>query len=104
MIVAWVIMVLLSASVSLVSADEIPVSRFDAEGLTGWESKSFKGMTEYSVVKEEGRAVVKATSHAAASGMVKKVHFAPFKISLSALVMEDCPHNQGGRREVQGRR
>jgi hypothetical protein len=79
MIAPWVIMVLLSVSVSLVSADEIPVSRFNAEGLTGWESKSFKGMTEYSVVKEEGRTVVKATSHAAASGMVKKVHFNPSK-------------------------
>lgn len=67
----------LCAFVSPVQADEIPVSRFNTEGLTGWESKSFKGTTEYRLMEEEGRTVVKASSHGAASGLVKKISFNP---------------------------
>jgi hypothetical protein len=60
-------------------AEEIPVSRFGTDGLTGWESKSFKGDTKYRLVKEDGRIVVKATSHAAASGLIRKIRFDPSK-------------------------
>lgn len=60
-------------------AEEIQVSRFGADGLAGWESKSFKGVTEYRLVKEEGRVVVKAVSHAAASGLIRKLRFDPSK-------------------------
>ena len=60
-------------------AEEIPVSRFSTEGLAGWESKSFKGVTEYRLVNENGRLVVKATSHAAASGLIRKIRFDPSK-------------------------
>ena len=67
----------LGAFVSLGQADEIPVSRFNTEGLTGWESKRFKRTTEYHLVKEEGRTVVKASSHNAASGLIKKISFNP---------------------------
>ena len=74
-----VIIAFLSAFVSFASADEIPVSRFTAEGLTGWESKSFKGTTEYSVVTGEGRTVIKAASHGSASGMIRKIRFQPSK-------------------------
>lgn len=77
--VIGVIFACLSAFVSLASADEIPVSRYNAEGLNGWESKSFKGTTEYRIVSDQGRAVVKAVSRAAASGLVKKIHFDPSK-------------------------
>ncbi len=69
--------VFFSASAS--HAEEIPVSHFSTEGLAGWESKRFKGGTEYRLVKEDGRAVVKATSHSAASGLIKKIHFDPSK-------------------------
>lgn len=58
-------------------ADEIAVSRFAAEGVNGWESKSFKGKTEYSVVKEDGRTALKAHAVAAASGLTKKLRFDP---------------------------
>lgn len=61
------------------SAEEIQVSRFATDGLAGWETKSFKGTTEYRLVKEEGRVVVKAASHAAASGLVRKLRFDPAK-------------------------
>ena len=62
---------------SSVSAGEIQVSRFGTEGLTGWESKVFKGKTDYQLLQENGRTVVKAVSRAAASGMVRKIHFDP---------------------------
>ncbi|HIJ87940.1 MAG TPA: DUF3047 domain-containing protein [Desulfuromonadales bacterium] len=60
-------------------ATERAVSRFDTEGLSGWESKSFKGTTEYRLIKDEGRVVVKATSHNSASGMIRKISFQPSK-------------------------
>jgi hypothetical protein len=56
-------------------AAEIPVSLFGSEGLSGWEAKSFKGNTEYRMIQENGRTVVKAASRAGASGMVKKIRF-----------------------------
>lgn len=74
-----VIFACLTAFVSLASADEILVSRYNAEGLNGWESKSFKGTTEYRIVSDQGSSVVKAVSRAAASGLVKKIHFDPSK-------------------------
>jgi len=61
------------------SAEEISVSRFGIEGLAGWETKKFKGDTEYRLVKEDGRTVVKAASHGAASGLIRKIRFDPSK-------------------------
>ena len=58
-------------------AEELVVSRFELEGLSGWTPKSFEGQTEYRLQKEDGRVVVQATSHAAASGMVKQLEFDP---------------------------
>jgi hypothetical protein len=59
------------------TAGELAVGRFAAEGLTGWEPKEFKGLTEYRLIPENDRIVVKATSRAAASGLVKKISFDP---------------------------
>ena len=58
-------------------ADEIQVSRFASEGLKGWESKSFKGTTSYTIVQEDGRTILKANARAAASGLSKKIKFNP---------------------------
>ncbi len=60
-----------------VSAEDLAVGRFAAEGLTGWEPKEFKGLTEYRLLPENDGIVVKATSRAAASGLVKKISFDP---------------------------
>ena len=62
-----------------VQASEIQVSLFSTEGLAGWEPEVFKGNTEYLIQQENGRSVVKAASHASASGMVRKIHFEPSK-------------------------
>lgn len=55
------------------------MSRFGSEGLNGWTSKSFEGETEYRLLEEDGRVVVRATSRAAASGLVKEIEFDPEK-------------------------
>jgi hypothetical protein len=62
---------------SIVSADTIHVSRFTTEGLSGWERKSFKGDTEYRIVKDGDRSVVMAHSNSAASGIYKKIKLDP---------------------------
>lgn len=67
------------AFTSYASAEEMFVSHFATEGLTGWESKSFKGVTEYRLLKENGHTVVKASSSNAASGLIRKLRFQPSK-------------------------
>lgn len=59
------------------SAEEIAVSRFATEGLKGWDSKGFKGTTEYRIVQEDGHTVVKAHAKSAASGLTKNIKFSP---------------------------
>jgi hypothetical protein len=61
----------------IVNADTIAISRFSTEGLSGWETKSFKGLTNYSLVQGSGSTVVKAHSVASASGLFKKVRLDP---------------------------
>lgn len=59
------------------AADEIAVSRFGTKGLQGWEAKSFKGATEYSIVQEDGRTVLKGHAKGTASGLIRKLRFNP---------------------------
>jgi hypothetical protein len=66
------------------SADEIAISRFGSDGLKGWESKSFKGTTDYTIVQEEGRPVLKAYAKGAASGLTKKLHSGLLAIVISS--------------------
>ena len=51
---------------------KIIIGDFGADGLSGWEEKSFSGKTEYQLVKEGSATVLKATSQAEASGLFKK--------------------------------
>lgn len=75
--IAIIVAVIIAVFSSYVNAEDMPVSRFATEGLTGWESKSFQGITEYHLLKEDGRTVVKASSKNAASGLIRKLHFQP---------------------------
>lgn len=64
-----IVAIILAVFSSYVNAQDLPVSRFVTEGLTGWESKSFKDATEYCLLNEDGRTVVKAFSKNAESGL-----------------------------------
>ncbi len=44
-----------------------------------WETKSFAGVTDYTVVREGDRSYLKATSKAAASGLFYKIKYDPQK-------------------------
>jgi len=76
-VIAFMAALLLCIGVPGAMAAELRVSRFDSEGLAGWESKSFKGHTEYLIQHENGHAIVMAVSRASASGMYRKIHFDP---------------------------
>jgi hypothetical protein len=77
LLVALLFSVSITVFSSPVRGDEIAVSRFATDGLKGWETKSFKGTTDYSLVQENGRTVLKAHAKAAASGLSKKIKFNP---------------------------
>ncbi len=72
-----VAIVYVSVFLSYANADEISVSHFATEGLTGWASKSFKGVTDYRLLKEDGHTVVYASSRNVASGLIRKLSFHP---------------------------
>jgi len=59
------------------NADETGVFRLDTSSLAGWESKSFKGMTNYRIVQDNGRSAIQGHSKAAASGLIRKVNLDP---------------------------
>ncbi len=61
------------------SGAELTIGSFASAGLRDWEVKKFKGATEYTVVEDHGTTVVKAVSHASASGLIKKISFDPQK-------------------------
>lgn len=71
------LIVVLFCSTGIVNADTISIGNFSADGLTGWSEKSFSGLTEYALVQEGGRTVVRAQSRGTASGLVKTVRLDP---------------------------
>ena len=73
----FLVALLLCVSNAFAQADDIAVSRFATDGLKGWESKSFKGTTDYRIIQEDGRTVLKAHAKGAASGLTKKLKFSP---------------------------
>jgi len=71
LVLAWFV------SCSAVSAEEIQISNFAVEGLSGWEQKIFKGQTTYTLDTEYGATVIMARSKGTASGLFKKIHLDP---------------------------
>lgn len=59
--------------------EELEVSQFEREGMRGWTPKIFKDKTDYRLTKENEQVVIQATSHGAASGLVKQIVFSPAK-------------------------
>lgn len=72
----YLILFLLLASLPA-AAGELQVSNFGSEGLKGWDIKHFKGATDYRIVQEDGRSVLRAHAKGAASGRIKKLKFNP---------------------------
>jgi hypothetical protein len=66
----------LSALVSA-DADRISFGSFAKSGLEGWETKTFKGETDYRIVEDDGQKVLQAKSQAAASGLVFETEYEP---------------------------
>jgi len=72
-----ILMLIMVAFCTTAQAREYHVGAFSSEGLRGWETKSFRGATDYSLIRDDGRTVVKATSKGTASGLFKKVQLDP---------------------------
>jgi len=58
-------------------ADKISFGSFAKSGLEGWETKIFKGATDYRIVDDDGQKVLQAKSSAAASGLVLETEYNP---------------------------
>jgi len=59
------------------TAAELVLGEFSSGNLTGWSDKIFKGKTDYTLVKENDKTVLKAHSEKGASGLLKKVKLDP---------------------------
>ncbi|WP_243688654.1 hypothetical protein [Geotalea toluenoxydans] len=83
-------------------ATELVVGKFSAEDLGEWTEKSFRGKTEYSLTKDEGKSVLMAHSVKAGSAGKEGFHRCK-KISCFTLVVESRPHLEEGRYQKEKR-
>lgn len=96
---AW----LLAWAGTAAAGQSLLVGAFSAGDLAGWEVKSFKGLTGYALVQDDGRTVLRAVSRAAASGLVKALDADAAKLPLlrwSWRIERTLP--QGDERSKQG--
>ncbi len=54
-------------------AQSLLVGHFSAGDLSGWQSRSFQGETEYRIAPDNGRTALRAVSEAAASGLYREI-------------------------------
>ena len=66
-------LLLVAFGAGAVGAVTLPVGRFSAGDLEGWQSKSFKGETLYRLVEHGGQKVLQAESRAGASGLYREM-------------------------------
>jgi hypothetical protein len=68
-------LLLLPASLVVFSAraERLDVGAFSAGSLVGWQRKAFNGVTEYGLVRLNGKTVLRASSEAAASGLYREL-------------------------------
>ena len=64
----------LAASPAWAGALRTDVGLFSLGDMAGWQPKRFAGRTRYSLVRAQGRLVLRAVSHASASGLYRRVH------------------------------
>lgn len=55
------------------AAERVNVGAFSTGDLDGWTAKIFAGETEYTIVENQGRSVLRAVSRGSASGMFKHI-------------------------------
>lgn len=55
------------------AAADVPVGRFSAGDLSGWEERSFSGHTQYRLVENQGETVLHAVCDAGASILFRKL-------------------------------
>jgi hypothetical protein len=66
------IALLCARAVYAAEADKIVIGEFSHGRLDAWESKAFKGQTDYRLATVDGKTALKAESRAAASGLFKE--------------------------------
>lgn len=65
--------VLLMIWMGTAGAETMMVGKFSAGDLSGWETESFSGDTEYTLVEKDGRRVLRAVSQGTASGLYREI-------------------------------
>lgn len=58
---------------ALAADQRVTVGAFSSGALDDWDTKRFEGVTDYRLIEDQGRRVVRAESRAAASGLYKQV-------------------------------
>ena len=83
-IVVFIIPILLLGTSALASGPwvlpeecEIVIDDFRDGLKPGWTNKSFKGKTEYTLITDDGKPYIKATSSNAASGLIYRIDYDP---------------------------
>ena len=75
------IAILISVVAVVSLAADLTLGSFSSADLSGWQDETFRGKmkTSYHLVTENGKTALKAHSHGAASGLMKKVDLDPKK-------------------------
>jgi len=63
---------LLLTTISVAQAENVMIGQFSSHSLAGWKSKEFADLTDYKLVSEQGKTVLKAVSNNTASGLFKE--------------------------------
>jgi len=72
-LIALLTLTLLLSPGALRSEPRIDIARFSQGDLAGWQERSFRGHTDYRLVRIEGSTVLQARSAASASGLYRQV-------------------------------
>jgi hypothetical protein len=65
---------MITTSLTGLAAERVEVGEFSLATLDGWEQKVFKGKTQYQFVDDKQIKVLRADSHAGASGLLREMN------------------------------
>jgi hypothetical protein len=66
----------------VLATEPIQLGKFSSSDISDWNQKSFKGKTDYTLVKDNDKTVLKAHSVKSASGYIRKVAVSPKRFPL----------------------